>query len=67
MKMHNDFPSEHMVFGEFGGVQAITPRGKATIDICNLNREELQKNRKKEWESTAFITVLQLIKGSEDG
>ncbi|MEL7122718.1 MAG: AAA family ATPase, partial [Bacteroidota bacterium] len=40
-----DFIEEHFDFHEDGLIEALTEKGKITIDVLNLNRESLIKNR----------------------
>jgi uncharacterized protein (TIGR02646 family) len=45
---YNDYdPKDHFKFDNQGEIIGITDRGKATIDICKLNRSELFLMRKK--------------------
>lgn len=37
----NDRPEEHLIYNENGRVDFLTPKGKTTIDILKLNRQEL--------------------------
>jgi 5-methylcytosine-specific restriction endonuclease McrA len=38
---------QHLAFNALGGISGLTDRGRATVDICQLNRRPLQKARKK--------------------
>ncbi|MCB1194064.1 MAG: hypothetical protein KDK90_26745 [Leptospiraceae bacterium] len=42
-----DDPTLHLIFKNDGKLHGITRRGRATIDICKLNRRLLWKNRQK--------------------
>ncbi len=42
-----DDPKEHLEFDNLGQIKGITNRGKATIDICKLDRPLLYLERKK--------------------
>jgi len=42
-----DKPEEHFYFKRNGKIKSISKRGKATIEICQLNREDLCVDRKK--------------------
>lgn len=41
-----DDPTEHFAYDHEGNIQALTKRGHHTIDLLNLNRSELVKERK---------------------
>ena len=51
-----DNPSDHLMFDTDGVARAISPAGKATIELLNLNRAALRLNRKAQ-----IDTVLKLI------
>lgn len=55
---------EHITFGIKGIITGKTERGRETIRICNLNREELQSARQRLWEYVTMRFYLQLL---EDG
>lgn len=40
-----DKPEEHLIFNEQGGIEAISSKGKTTIEILKLNRSELVSAR----------------------
>jgi len=42
-----DKPEEHFYFKRNGKIKSISKRGKATIEICQLNREDLHIARRK--------------------
>ncbi len=56
---------EHLSFRLNGFVAGITEKGKTTIKICNLNREELQTSRQREWEKCKTLLFMQLICGGD--
>jgi hypothetical protein len=52
---------EHLNFRLNGFVAGITEKGKTTVKACNLNREELQTSRQREWEKYRTHLFMQLI------
>ena len=41
-------PDDHFLAAKGGWITAKTPEGKATIDVCDLNRKELREERARE-------------------
>jgi len=60
-----DNPKQHFIFNEYGKIEGNTIRGKKTIEICKLDREHLNKNRKKEVIDYIFKQIKNLILGFE--
>lgn len=56
---------KHLNFGLNGFVAGITEKGKTTVKICNLNREELQSSRQREWEKCKTNLFMGLILGGD--
>ncbi len=57
-------PGEHFEISQIDGlIEGSTEKGKRTIDICDLNREELYTRRLKEWEKSKVDLLLEVIKG----
>lgn len=57
-------PEEHFKVSKIDGlIEGTTEKGKRTIDICDLNREELHTSRLKEWEKSKVAFFFDLIKG----
>jgi hypothetical protein len=54
-------PGDHITFGIKGTIIGKTEKGKATIKICNLDREELQTCRQREWEKSKVNLFLKLV------
>jgi hypothetical protein len=55
---YDDDPSQHLIFGKHGVIAARmgSPRGQATIDVCNLTRERLAEDR-SERQQMAMIAL----------
>jgi uncharacterized protein (TIGR02646 family) len=53
-----DKPDEHLAFDDSGAIAAKSERGRVTIQVLGLNREELVENRKREIEALVRNFVL---------
>ena len=42
-----DYPERHFMVDELGALDPITKRGKVTVEVFGLNRDELTKNRRR--------------------
>ncbi len=51
----SDNPAEHFVHEEDGSIKAISEKGKITIEILKLNRENLVKSRKEELQKFKLV------------
>ena len=58
-----DNPREHFTFNTFGKIESDTIRGMRTIEICKLDRIDLNHNRKKEVIDDIFKTLKLLLVG----
>jgi len=58
-----DNPREHFVFDEYGKIESYTTRGIKTIEICKLDRIDLNRNRKKEVIDDIFKALKLLLVG----
>ena len=58
----NEKPQDHLVFGINGIVAGKTEKGRKTVEVCNLNREELQTSRQREWEKMKVNLFLALLR-----
>lgn len=56
---------EHLNFRLNGFVAGITEKGKTTVKACNLNREELQTSRQREWEKYRTHLFIELLHGGD--
>jgi uncharacterized protein (TIGR02646 family) len=56
---------DHFTFGTNGIIAGKTGKGTATVNICDLNREELQTSRQREWEKTKARLFMVLIGGGD--
>jgi uncharacterized protein (TIGR02646 family) len=59
----NENPENHITFGVNGIVAGKTEKGRKTIEVCNLNREELQTSRQREWEKVMGGLIIALAGG----
>jgi len=60
-----DNPREHFIFDVYGKIESSTIRGIATIEICKLDRINLNHNRKKEIIDDVFKILKPIILGFE--
>ena len=58
---HEKHPGDHIKFALNGVISGRTEKGRETIKICNLNREELQTVRQREWEKVKMGLFFKLI------
>lgn len=59
-------PEDHLFFGIKGTILGKSERGKKTIEICDLNREELRTCREKEWGKLKIKLFQQLLSGGTE-
>ncbi len=59
-----DNPAEHLAFEESGMIRPLTTKGKVTVDIIGLNREELVSRRKQAAQN--LLHRLETLKDARD-
>ena len=62
-----DDPEQHLRFNLDGTIHPITERGKATIDLCGLDRKTLNENRDRKIKllKASFQALVQTLQGKE--
>ncbi|MCP4213455.1 MAG: hypothetical protein GY765_02310 [bacterium] len=63
---YQEYPEDHIAFGKKGIIVGKTEKGRATIAICDLEREELQNARQGEWEKVKMGLLIKIANGGDD-